>query len=89
VEAQLCGTQPIATDWGAFPETVAPEYRFHTIGEGVDAVFRAFDTDPDELQANALAQWSLDAIRPRYERWFDQLLGLWAGGFYSLPRSRA
>jgi len=89
VEAQLCGTQPIATDWGAFPETVADEFRFHTIAEGVAAVERAFDADPYTLQENALEQWSLEAIRPRYERWFDQLLGLWEGGFYAPPKISA
>jgi len=82
VEAQLSGTPAIATDFGAFPETVQDEFRFSTIKEGVQCVQRAFDADPKELQERALANWSLDAIRPRYARWFDQLLGLWDGGFY-------
>jgi len=83
VEAQLCGTQPIATDWGAFPETVADGFRFSTIREGVECVERAFDTNPKQLRLEALERWSLDAVRPRYERWFRQLAGLWDGGFYA------
>lgn len=93
VEAQLCGTQSIATDWGAFPELIPAEFRFHTIAEGVQAVERAIENSEkpgwaETLQENALAEWSLDAVRPRYERWFDQLLGLWDGGFYAPPRAR-
>lgn len=84
VEAQLCGTQPITTDWGAFSETVADEFRFRTLREAVDAVERAGDADPAGLRERALERWSLDAIAPRYERWFDQLGSLWDGGWYEL-----
>ena len=68
--------------------------RFATIAEGVKAVERAIDDsefswNAETLQRNALATWSLDAVRPRYERWFDQLLGLWEGGFYAPTRAHA
>ncbi len=86
VEAQLAGTPAIATDWGAFTETVADEFRFRTMQEAVDAVKRAGDADPEKLQASALERFSLDAVAPRYERWFGQLDSLWRDGFYERRR---
>ena len=86
VEAQLAGTPAIATDWGAFTETVADEFRFRTMQEAVDAVKRAGDADPEKLQASALERFSLDAVAPRYEKWFRQLDSLWRDGFYERRR---
>jgi glycosyltransferase involved in cell wall biosynthesis len=82
VEAPLCGTPSIATDWGAFTETVPPERRFRTLQEGCDAVERAAEYDPLTLQQDALERFSLEAVAPLYERWFDELSTLWTGGWY-------
>jgi hypothetical protein len=86
VEAQICGTPAIATDWGAFPETIiqgAGGYRFRTLREGVDAVEQAAALDPVEIRRRALERYSLDAVGPEYDRWFKQLLGLYEGGWYA------
>ncbi len=83
VEAQLCGTPAITTDWGAFTETVAAEYRFTTLTEAVEAVERARHADPEAIRASALARYSLDAVAPMYDRWFSQLSTLWADGWYA------
>jgi hypothetical protein len=81
VEAQMCGTPAITTDWGAFTETVEDGYRFRTLAEGAACVNRALSDKPARLRKRAVAKWSLDAVRPQYERWFDQLHGLWGPGW--------
>jgi glycosyltransferase involved in cell wall biosynthesis len=88
VESMLCGTPSIATDWGAFTETLPPERRFRTLAEGIDAVSLAMELDPYTLHEQALARWSLEAIAPMYERWFAELDTLWTGGWYELPAIR-
>lgn len=86
VEAQICGTPAIATDWGAFPETVehgVGGFRFRTLAEGVEAANQAVLLNPGEIRRRALERYSLDAIGPRYDRWFRQLQGLYRGGWYA------
>ena len=83
VEAQLCGSPAITTNFGAFPETVADEFRFDTLAEAVGCVEHADEVDPHVLSAAALARFSLEAIAPRYERWFENLNQLWDAGWYA------
>jgi len=84
VEAMLCGTPSIATDWGAFPELLPPERRFRTLGEGITAVEDAMNLDPLTLQTETLARFSLEAVAPLYERWFGELGSLWDRGWYEV-----
>lgn len=85
VEAPLCGTPAITTDFGAFPETVengVTGWRIRALAEGVEAVERARHLDPAALRERTLERFSLEAVAPRYEDWFDRLDGLWDGGWY-------
>lgn len=85
VEAQLSGCPAITTDWGAFVETVTPEWRCSTHREFVMAAERAAhltDTQRQELRWNAARRYSLEAVRPLYERYFDRLYSLWGKGYY-------
>lgn len=83
IEAMLSGTPVVTTDWGAFTETVSDDVgrRFRTLAQGVDAVRAVLDLDPATVRAHALARYSLDAVRPRFESWLEQLLGLWGPGW--------
>lgn len=83
VEAQLCGTPAITTDWGAFTETVEPEWRCRTLAEFVDAVERAAESDRDAIRRRALSLYSTDVIGPRYSRYFTRLATLWGDGWYA------
>ena len=86
VEAQLCGTPAITTDWGAFPETVidgVTGYRMKTLIDGVYAVEAALTLDPGEIRRSALERYSLDAVGPAYDAWFRRLLDLWEDGWYT------
>lgn len=80
VEAMLTGTPVVASDFGAFIETVEPGitgYRFHTLAEGAAAVTRALTLDRASVRARALERFSLEAVGPQFTRWLDRLQ-LWA-----------
>jgi glycosyltransferase involved in cell wall biosynthesis len=84
VEAMLSGTPVIASDWGAFTETVQPGIsgeRFATLREGVEAVEKVKAIKPAALRKWATSRYSLEAVGPQYDRWFRQLQGLWGVGW--------
>jgi hypothetical protein len=80
VEAQLCGSPALTTDFGAFPETVEQGvggFRFRTRREALDALDSLFTLpSPEEIRAHALRRFSLEAVAPRYDRWFKSLCTL-------------
>lgn len=84
VEAQMCGTPAISTDFGAFPETVeqgVSGFRCRRMDEFVSAVEQAGDLDREAIRARAVDRFSLDAVRPLYEDYFDHLSTLDGAGF--------
>lgn len=83
VEGPLCGTPAVASDFGAFPETVPRELLFNTLQEGCEAVERAMTLKPKAVRKRALADFSLEAVAPRYEQWFERLSSLWGKGWYA------
>lgn len=90
VEAQLCGTPAITTDWGAFPETVrhgVTGFRCRTMGEFLYAVDAAPELDRAAIRERAVANYSLAAVAPRYERYFDRVAALDRDGFYDTERT--
>ena len=80
VEAQLCGTPVLTTDWGAFTETVrhgVAGFRCRTLGEFAWAALEGVDQlEPEVIRDQAIADYSLEAIAPQYEAYFEQVLGL-------------
>lgn len=87
VEAMMCGTPVIATDWGAFTETVVhgvTGYRFRTLGEAVWATQQASTLDRQVIRDYAIANYSLDRVADLYEAYFEQLSDLWGEGWYSM-----
>ncbi len=87
VESMMCGTPVVTTDFGAFVETVregVSGYRFMTLQEAVDATEMAMDLDRGCVERYANEKYSLDAVAPMYDRWFDNLDGLWGAGWTAL-----
>jgi glycosyltransferase involved in cell wall biosynthesis len=88
VEAMLCGCPVVSTDFGAFTETVVDGltgFRFHTLREARDAVNQCPTIDRARCREIARQQYSLEAVRPQFIRWFDQLGKLQSGkGWYEL-----
>jgi glycosyltransferase involved in cell wall biosynthesis len=87
VEAMMSGTPVLTTDFGAFRETVTPDVgrRFATLAEAdaaLEVLMNGFTPDWTP-RPRAPARYSLEAVAPQFERWFEQLLDLWDGGFYA------
>ncbi len=84
VEAQLCGTPVITTDFGAFPETVeqgVTGFRCHFLGEYLKAVSGVTELDPRVIRARAIAKYSIHNVKYQYERYFERVNLLWADGW--------
>lgn len=88
VEAMFSGTPVIATDWGAFTETVVPGtgYRFRTLQQAADAVrdVKAGCLESGVIRSHAEDNYSLNAVKPQFEEWFDGLNSLNRKGWYEL-----
>lgn len=92
VEAMMCGTPVASTDFGAFTDTVRPGisgYRFSTLQEAVDGTEAAMRLDREAVRNYAIENYSMEAVRPMYEHWFDNLDTLWGDGFATLRETVA
>jgi glycosyltransferase involved in cell wall biosynthesis len=88
VEAMMSGTPAVTSDWGAFTETVkngVSGFRFRTLAEGVEVTEKAFDLNRGLIRDYALESFSLEAVAPLFEGWFDRLDGLRGEGWSALP----
>lgn len=86
VEAMMSGTPVVASDWGAFTETVqngVSGYRFSTLAEGAGAVLDCEKLDPETIRQYALDNYSLDAVGPRFTSFFERLNTRWGDGWYT------
>jgi glycosyltransferase involved in cell wall biosynthesis len=85
VEANLCGTPVITSDWGAFPETVeqgVSGFRCRMLSEFLEATQKVSTLNSRVLKNRALRLYSLDNVKPQYEKYFAQLETLWGKGWY-------
>lgn len=76
VEAQLCGTPVLTTDFGAFTETVVhgvTGYRCRTLGQWLTALEAAPSLDSSYIAAHAAARYGMDAVGPMYRRVFEEI----------------
>jgi len=76
VEAMICGTPVITSDWGAFTETVidgVTGFRCHTMREYVEAAQRAGELDRKAIRKYAINRFSTDVVRYQYDRYFQRL----------------
>lgn len=92
VEAQLCGTPVITSDWGAFPETVLhgkTGYRCRVFEEFCWAVNNIDKINPADCRKWALDNYSMDRIAKMYEEFFQRIYKLYDKGWYSENESRA
>lgn len=85
-ESMMCGTPVVATNWGAFTETVEPGitgYRFNTLREGVQATENALLLPRGDVRDRADARFSLEAIGPEYTYFFERAQLLYEDGWYT------
>lgn len=85
VEAQMCGTPVISTDFGGFTETVIhgeTGYRCNYLGEFVQAIDRVMHSDRYRfIRASAIQRFSIESVKKQYQAYFDRLALLWGDGF--------
>lgn len=76
VEAMLCGTPVVTSDFGAFTETVIngeTGYRARTVAQFIDGVARAGALSRARVRARALERYSMSAVGPLYDEVFREL----------------
>ena len=91
VEAQMCGTPVITSDFGAFTETVlhgVTGYRCRTLDDFVFA-----SENVDKLSYSTIRQWavnnySMDRIKLMYDEYFHKVYDIWKKGWYELNGER-
>ncbi len=86
IEAMMAGTPAITTDWGAFPETVhngVSGFRFRTLKEAAAIIEKALWPAPSVIRQYATQRFSLAAVTPKFNHWFNQLDSLWGKGWYA------
>lgn len=84
VEAQLCGTPVISTDFGGFTETVEQGktgFRCSYLGEFVDAIRNIGQIDRNYVRARAVEKYSIENVAPQYQRYFNRVSLLWGKGW--------
>ena len=92
VEAQTCGTPTITTDWGAFTDTNIhgiTGFRCRSLADFIKAAEDVKDLDRDFIRKQAIEKYSLKAIAPKYQDYFERLLTLWENGWYQLSTEKA
>jgi len=85
IEAMATGTPVIATDWGAFTETIAhgeDVFRCRTFADFLRAATAASMLDRAQIRERALARFSMDVVSGYYEHYFARLETLWDKGWY-------
>ena len=87
VENLISGTPTITTDWGAFTENNiegVTGFRCRTFADFVNAAKNIDSIDPRVCRSHGV-RFSLDAIAPRYEKFFQDVLNVYTGeGWYKL-----
>jgi glycosyltransferase involved in cell wall biosynthesis len=86
VEAQMCGTPVITSDWGAFTENMVhgmTGYRCRTIEEFVWAIDACKNIDPNVCRNWAVTNYSTTRVARMYQEYFERLNRLSSGGFYA------
>lgn len=92
VEAMLCGTPVITTDWGAYTETVrhcVTGYRCRTLEQFIWAARNVGRLNNAGIRDYAVKNYSLDKVGRQYNEYFRMLLTLYQKGWYNENDGRA
>ena len=85
VEAMMCGTPVISTDFGCFTENNVnglSGVRCSTIKEFTQAFYDVEYLNPVKIRKYALEKFSMDVVKKQYTKYFNRIRGLENGGFY-------
>lgn len=87
VEAQMCGTPVVSTNFGGFTETVEhgrTGFRCNYLGEFAEAIGQVKNLDPFYIRHRAVLNYSIGQVKHQYQAYFDRLNLLWGKGFDTL-----
>ena len=90
VEAQLCGTPVITTNFGVFPETVVhgvTGFRCNTMADFVHAARNAHTLNPKKIRRHA-ERYLTTNVKHEFQAWFDDLYQLYLSGHDSRWKGR-
>ncbi len=91
VEAQLCGTPAITSDWGGFIECVEhgkTGYRCRTLDQWIYAAKNAGSLDRNYIRQRAIDKYSLEKVGSQFEEWFQSIKDRWRQGWNTLRPER-
>lgn len=83
VEAHLCGTPTLTTDFGVFPETCphgVTGFRCNTLQDFVDGALAVDSLDHAVIRKHG-ERYLMTNVRWEFQRWFDDLYILWESAF--------
>lgn len=86
VEAMMCGTPVVTTDYGVFPETIEhgkTGFRCHTLGDFITGIIAAETLDRKYIAERARRLYSVDAVGKMYDVIFKQIYDLKDKGWYT------
>lgn len=86
VEAMMCGTPIVTTDWGCFVEyniDGVTGFRTRTMAEIIHALKNVDKLDYNKIREYAIKNFSLERVSQQYQAYFEQLYQLWDKGWYS------
>ena len=92
IEAQLCGTPIITTDYGAFNEIMVHGYsgfRCHTLGDYLEAIRMVPSLNRRAIASTARATYSLATVGRQMDKIIRQIEGLNGRGWYTLEATDA
>lgn len=91
VEAQLCGTPVLTTDWGAFSETVlhgVTGYRCRTFDDFLWAAAHIERIRPHDCREWALQNFGMDRVQWMFQEYFSKIADLDGAGWYERRPAR-
>ena len=92
IEAQLCGTPLITTDYGAFSEIMVHNFsgfRCHTLGDFLEAIRKIPSLNRRAIASRARSMYSLESVGRQMDRIVRQIESLNSKGWYSTEEFNA
>lgn len=86
VEAQLCGTPVISSDFGCYHETIEhgqTGFRCHTLGDYLEAIKAVPGLDRRYIAERAKSLYGLVPVGKKYDSVFKQIVDLSKNGWYT------
>lgn len=84
VEAQLCGTPVVSTDWGGFTETIEhgkTGYRCNYLGEFAQAIKDSQGLDHQYIRDRAVSKFAIENVQKQYAAYFKRIEMMWDKGW--------